>query len=143
MAQAKVVVSAGVRLHLNGRPYGRVKNFQFSSGTPRKALYGLDCMEPFELQPTITKCSGRVGLYRTIGDAGAEGAGFTTPFELLPREKYFSLQLVERSTDTVIFEATYCTVVDQSWSAPERGVVTGDIQFEAIEWSNELKPLLP
>lgn len=141
--QAKVISSAGVRLLLNSRAFGRVKSFQFNSTTPKKPLYGLDCMEPFELQPTTTRINGRIGLYRTIGDAGAEGAGFTTPFELLPREKYFSLQLVERSTDTVIFEATYCTVVSQVWSAPERGIITGDIEFEAIDWSNELKPLLP
>lgn len=143
MARAKVISGAGVVAFLNGKRYGRVRNFQWSSETPRKAQYGLDCMEPFELQPTVTRCNGRLTIYRTVGDAGAEGAGLTTPFEQLPREKYFSLMLVERGSDTVIFEATYCAVVRQSWTAPERGIVTGDVEFEAIEWNNELKPLLP
>lgn len=141
MARAKVVTSAGVVLHLNGKPFGRVKSFQFGSDTPKKAIYGLDSSEPFELMPTVTKVTGKMSLYRTVGDAGAEGAAIATSYELLPREKYFSVQLVERASDTVIFEASYCSIIRQSWSAPEKGIVTGEIDFEAIDWSNEIKPL--
>lgn len=140
MARAKVITGASVVLHLNGKPFGRVRAFQWSSDTPRAPKYGLDSTEPFELIPTTTRITGRISLYRTVGDAGAEGAGMTAPYEFLPKEKYFSLYLVERGSDTTIFEALYCSVVRQSWSAPEKGMVTGEIEFEALDWSNEFRP---
>lgn len=141
MARAKVVVSAGVILYVNGRAYGRVKGFQWNSDTPVAPKYGLDSTEPFELAPTITKINGKISVYRTIGDGGAEGAAMATPYEDLPRAKYFTVQLIERASDTVVFEARECSVVRQSWSVPERGMVTGEVEFEALEWSNELRPL--
>jgi hypothetical protein len=139
MARAKTVVSAGVVLYLNGKPYGRVREFFFDSATPRKPLYGIDSTEPFELIPTTTLVTGRIGLVRTVGDGGAEGAAMTTQVDAIPREKYFTLQLIERTSDTVIFEARYCSVTRQSWGAPEKGIVTGTVEWEALDWSNELR----
>lgn len=140
MGRAKVVASAAVICHVNGKPYGRVRDFQFTSGTPRKVQYGLDSTEPYELIPTTTKVVGRLTLFRTSGDAGAEGAGMTSRYEEFPREKYFSLMLIERGSDTTLFEARYCSVTSQTWTVPEKGIVTGTIEFEALDWSNELRP---
>lgn len=128
-------------VYVNGRVYGRVKEFQWSSATPKKPQYGLDSLEPYELIPTSTRVTGRLTLYRTVGDGGAEGAAMATRYEDVPREKYFSLQLMERGSQTIVFEARYCSVTNQSWSVPERGLVTGTLEFEAIEWNNELRPL--
>lgn len=139
MARSKTVTSAGVIPYLNGKAFGRVRGFLFTSDTPKQALYGLDSTEPFELMPTTTRINGRISIYRTIGDGGAEGAALAASYDFLAREKYFSLQLVERASDSVIFEAMYCTVVRQSWSVPEKGIITGEIEFEALDWSNETK----
>jgi hypothetical protein len=136
--RTKIVVSAGVILHLNGKPFGKVKTFQWSSATPRKPQYGLDALVPFELIATPTRLTGRIGLYRTVGDAGAEGANMVALYRDLPREKYYSLALIERASDTTIFEARYCSTLSQTWSAPEKGIVTGDIEFEAIEYNSEI-----
>lgn len=136
---AKTLTTAGVRLFVNGGPYARVKSFGWGADTPRKAIQGLDIMEPLELAPTTSRVTCRMQLYRTLGDGGAEGAGLTTPLDSLPRERYFSIQLITRNTDTVIFEARYCSVVRQSWSAPEKGVITGELEIEAIDWSNEVR----
>jgi hypothetical protein len=135
--RAKTIVSAGVVLHLNGRPYGRVTSFQFTSDTPRTAKYGIDSMLPTELAPTTTRVTGRIGIVRTVGDGGVEGAGMTTDFDTIPRERYFLLQLIERRSDTVIFEAKYCSLVQQSWSLPEKGRMSGEVAFEALGWNNE------
>jgi hypothetical protein len=140
MSRAKVIVGAGVILYVNGKPYGRVSAFSFSSSTSRKSQYGLDSLEPFELSPTVTKISGQISLYRTIGDAGAEGASMTVSYEELPREKYFSVQLVERLSDTTIFDARYCSLESQTWSVSQHGIMTGQIEFEALDFNNELRP---
>lgn len=141
MPRAKVVVGAHVTCYINGQPYGRASQFSFRSMTPRKAIYGLDSMDPYELAPTTTKVTGTLRIYRTVGDGGAEGGGLTVPYEDLPREKYFTVQLIDRGSDKVLFQAELCSVVSQSWDVPMKGVVSGTLEFEAISWSNELKAL--
>ena len=140
MPRALVVTGAAIVCYVNGTPYGRVSGFSFRSATPRRALYGLDVIDPQELAPTQTKISGTLKLYRTVGDGGAEGAGMVANFEDLPREKYFTLQLVDRGSDKVIFQAQKCSVTMQAWDFPRKGVVTGSLEFEAITWNNEVTP---
>jgi hypothetical protein len=83
-----------------------------------------------------------MSIYRTVGDGGAEGGGMTAPAEELPREKYFSVLLVDRgASDAVIFQADDCSLTSQAWSVPSRGIVTGSLEFEALTWSNEVKPI--
>lgn len=137
MTRARTIVSAGVKLYVNNAPFGQVTTFRFSSSTPREAIYGIDSLDPQELAPTRTKVSGTIGLIRTSGDGGAEGAGFTTGYEKLSREKYFSLCLIDIQTDLVIFRADYCSVVNQSWDVAAKDFIKGSIEFEALDFSNE------
>lgn len=141
MARTRVLQSAAIIVNVNGKPFGVCTNFQWQSATPKKALYGLDQIDPFELGVTTTKITGTVGVYRTDGDGGAEGWGLGATYEDLSREKYFSLLLVDRASDRVIFQADYCSLVVQSWNIPAKGVVTGQFQFEALKWNNEIRPL--
>lgn len=136
MSRAKTIVGAGVVLHVNNKPFGKVTNFRFQSSTPRDAIYTIDSLDPTELAPTRTKVTGTLGLILTIGDGGAEGAGLTAPYEHLPKEKYFSLCLIDVQTDTVIFRADYCSVVNQSWDFSAKEMVRGNVEFEALDWSN-------
>ena len=85
--------------------------------------------------------TGKIGLFRTVGDGGIEGSGFTANYEQLSREKYFSLALIERTSDTVIFRADYCSVISQDWDASERSILRGSLEFEALDWSNEFRTI--
>lgn len=124
---------------INGRPYGVVSGFQWKSITPKRAIYAIDSVDPVELAITNTKITGTLSVYRTNGDGGAQGWGIGAPYESLSREKYFSVMLVDRATDRVLFEARYCSLVDEAWSVPSRGIITGSLSFEALSWSNEVK----
>lgn len=139
MSRARTIVSAGVLLYVNNQPFGKVTGFKFSSDTPRDAIQGIDAVDPFELAPTVTRVKGSLELVRTIGDGGVEGAGLTTNFEALPQEKYFSIMLVERISDTVLFRADYCSVQSQSWEFRAKEMVHGSVEFEALSWSNEVR----
>lgn len=142
MSRARVIPSAAVIVYVNGKPFGRISDFNFRSMTPRRALFGIDSMHPYELAPTTGTITASMRIYRTVGDGGAEGAGMTASFEDVPREKYFSVMLVDRGAqDTVIFQADFCSVTSQSWGIPSRGIITGNIEFEALTWSNDVKPL--
>lgn len=137
MAASRLLTGARVILYINGRPYAAVISFKWDSATPKKAIYGLDSGEPYELAPGQTKITGTITLLRTIGDGGAEGAGMVAEFSDVPREKYFTLALVERLTDTQIFRADQCSVTNQGWDIPSKGTVTGSLSFEALTWNNE------
>jgi hypothetical protein len=139
MTRARTVVTAGVLLYVNNRPYGKVVGFRFSSQTPREPVMAIDSVDPFELAPTSTKVTGSMEIVRAVGDGGAEGAGLTTSFEKLPRERYFSLMLVEKASDTVIFRADHCAVVSQTWDFQAKERARGSVEFEALSWSNEVE----
>jgi len=140
MAKSHVLVSAHVALYINGQLFGRVSSFSYTSTTPKKSIYGIDAVDPFELAVTTTKISGSMSVYRMSGDGGAEGAGITAPYTHLPNEKYFSITLIEHHRDLVIFEASQCSLISQSWEHPARGHVKGAFAFEAISFSNEVRP---
>lgn len=137
MSRARTIVAANVICYINNRPFGRVNHFSFSSSTPREPINAVDSIDPFELAVNSTKVSGSLGLVRTLYDGGAEGAGLTTNFERLPQEKYFSIMLVERLSDTVLFRADHCAVNQQSWTISAKNVVQGQVEFEGLTWSNE------
>ena len=141
MARARVVVGAHIICYINGQPYGRISHFTFRSQTARKPLYGLDSMDPYELAVTQSKITGTMKIFRTVGDGGAEGAGISASFDDLPREKYFTVQLIDRGSDKVIFQAELASVVSQTWDIPAKGTISGTIEFEAISWENEIQPL--
>lgn len=138
--RAQTIATAGVILKVNGRTFGRVRTFEYAVDSPKKAIYGVDSLEPFELAPMQTKVSGKMTLYRTVGDGGVEGAGMAGILEEIPKEKYFSLLLLELISGTVVFQANYCSVLRQSWSVGEKGLVGGAVDFEALDWSNEIRP---
>jgi hypothetical protein len=137
MARSRLLTAAKLVLYVNGKPYSLATHLRWDSGTPKKSIYALDSGEPYELAPTTTKVSGSIGLLRLIGDGGLEGAGITPNFESLVREKYFTMALIERSTNTEIFRANRCSVVNQSWDVPSKSIVTGTFVFEALDWNNE------
>jgi len=139
MSRPKIIVGAHVLCSINGKLLGQVTSFLWTSTTTKKAIYALDLGQPYELAPTITRIIGTLGILRTLGDGGAEGPGITPSVEDVPRERYFTILLTERGSDTVLFRADNCSVQEQSWDIPTRGLVTGTIIFESLTWENETK----
>jgi hypothetical protein len=137
------LTSARVVVHINGVKFGKVTDFGFSSSTPSKEIYSIDSSLPHELATTTTRCTVTLGLLRLAKDGGAEGAGFCVDSSEFSRGKYFGLALIDRVTDTVIFQAQHCRLTSQSWSAPARGRVTGTLEATCLEWSNEANPAPP
>ena len=141
MPRATTVVSAGVYLALNGKKYAPVSAFSWAPSVATRTIHGIDSLLPFELVPGATRCTGRITIWRTIGGAGAEGAGMAALQSEIHRQKYFTLQLIERGSDTVLFEGRYSTWTAQSWTAAEKGRVVGVLDFESLDFSNELQHL--
>lgn len=137
MGRSRLTTAAQVILYINGKPYAQVTSFRWDAQTPSKAIFAVDSSSPYELAPTLARVQGSIGLLRVTGDGGLEGAGITTHAGNLPRNKYISLALIERGTDMQLFRADRCWVNSQSWDVPVKGRVTGQMAFEAIDWTNE------
>lgn len=124
-------------MYFNGRKVGQCTAFSYRSMTPRKAIYGLDSSEPYELAPTTTKVQGSVSLLRSAGDGGVEGLGVAAQYEDLTREKYATIALLERVTQLLLFRADGCMIGEQSWQVNARGRLEGTMTFEGLTWNNE------
>jgi len=124
-------------VYINGRRFGRAISLDFSSSTPTRSIDTIDNVFPEEIATTRTKIRGSLACYRLIGDGGIEGIGISTSFDLLPRQRYFSVEVRDRVTDLVIFHADYCRVEEQSWSLRSKELMTGSFSFTGITWGNE------
>lgn len=138
MAPPRILVSARVVLYVNGAPFGRVMGFQWSSTVVQKPIFAIDSSSAYELVPTQARVVGSMNVYRTIGDGGAMGASMTTQFQDVVRQKYFTVALVERTTGAILFEADRCAFAGEAWNVNVRNFVTGTVNFEALEWGNEV-----
>ena len=136
---AKTVAGAHILCYINGNLYGRVSNITYNSQTIHRPVYGVDQAEPFELSPSQTKITGTLSVYRLHGDGGSQGAGMSAKYEDIPRGRYFNITLLDRSNDLILFQAKYCVQQSESWSIPAKGIVTGSLNFEAVEFVNESK----
>jgi hypothetical protein len=141
MAHSILLSAAQVALYINGNQFGRVNGFTYSVDTPRKRLATVDSLIPFELATGQTHITGNMTIYRTALDGAAEGPGMVAPIDELPREKYFSIVLVDLTTQVVIFQADFCSVEQQSWSINSKGLVMGTVAWSALSYQNEVRPL--
>jgi hypothetical protein len=137
MTAAKTITGSSIICYINNKLYSRVSNFTWDSQTINKAIYALDSNDPFELGATQTKIGGTVSVYRLHGDGGAQGAGMVPEYASLSRGKYFSITLIDRFNNQVLFNASNCVLQSETWSVPSKGIITGSLRFEAIDWSNE------
>jgi len=136
-----LLTGAQVIMYVNGVRFGRVSSFNWQSETPRKMIYAVDSVTPFELGTTVNAITGSMTVYRLSQDGGAEGAGMVAPVTDLSREKYFSMLLVDQTSGAVIFQADQCSVESQSWTARIHSYVEGQIAFRALTYNNEVRPL--
>lgn len=132
-----IITGARVFLYLNGRKVGRITSFTWDSITDQKEFVGLDCGEPYEIGPELTKVAGQAGLLRLAGDGGAEGLGIVPQFKDQTKQKYSTIVLVDRVTKTILFRADECMITTQRWAVQPKGRLEGQMSFKGITWNNE------
>lgn len=137
MAVSRVIVGPRVVCYLNGRAIGRVTDFGFESLTPKKSIRGIDVSNIVELAPTTVEARGTINLIRLAEDGGIQGIGIAAKFTDVSREKYFTIQLIDRLTDTTIFFTNTASCTGESWNVPAKGRMQGSFSFQCLTWDNE------
>lgn len=133
-----VVTSPHLICFLNGRMFGEANKVEWDIRTPKVRKGGIDSVVDHELAPTKNEVAGSVGMYRIRGTGGLEGFGVVAPFNANPREKYFSILIVNRLDGTTVFRADRCSVTSQRWGVEAKGRMHGTFSFEALEYGNEI-----
>lgn len=134
---SRIVAGPHVICLINGTPYAQVMSAEWDSQTPKKPIYGIDSVEPFELAVTTSHVEGTLEMYRITGSGGLQGAGVIANFRDLPKEKYFILQFVDRRNDSILFECRQCSANSERWKIMSKALMTGSLRFVGIGWDNE------
>lgn len=133
------LVAARLICYINSEKFAKVTEFSWTVETTHREIEGIDSDLPYELAPTRTRVKGQLGLIRLENDGGIQGVGMAPPENLLSRQKYFTIALVDRKTDTVVFRSDYCSVDMEQWSVNARGELRGSVSFKGLTWSNEVE----
>ena len=133
----KALRAADLQVYINGKLFAIATGLRWSAENGRHAIYGIDQYIPFELAPGTAAIKGTVECIRLRQDGGLEGYGVSAPESKLLFEKYFSLAVVDRSTDTVILAVDEAAIGSQNWQVNAKGELTGNFAFEGKAWSNE------
>jgi len=126
-----------IKVYINGQLFKPVVSLNFSLSSGHHAISGIDYNSPFELAPGPTRIKGSIELLRARMDGGLEGQGVAASHDDILLEKYFTLALVDRITDSVILYVEECVIIDQNWNVPSKNIMTGNATFEGIGWANE------
>lgn len=135
--QSKSVVGSQIKCYVNNRLFGICTGFEYTIDVGRKAIYGLDQITPFELAAGVYSVKGKMDFNKVRYDGGLEGRGLVASQDKMLLEKYIGIVLVDRVTDTVIFQADFATINNQSWEVKAKGIMTGSCTFEAIIYRND------
>lgn len=133
----KLVSAPRILVYINGRLFGRCTSFSWTSTTPRRAIHTIDIANPVELAATTTDVAWQMGVLRTVGDGGAQGAGIVADQVNVIKEKYFTLLLIERQTNMTIFKSDLCNTNVENWSIAAKGLMLGQISGSGLVWVNE------
>jgi hypothetical protein len=137
MASPSIMVSAHVVCYINNKMLGVVTGFSWTSNTPRKEIRSIDIPVPVELASTTTSVSFSMSVLRATGDGGMQGSGVVVPQNLVSREKYFTILLVDRATDLPVFKADFCQTDSESWTVTPKSLLSGQVQGKGLIWNNE------
>lgn len=137
MGIMKSVRGADVQIFVNGAPLNVAVAVRWQADPGRHAIYGIDQYTPFELAPGQAVIKGTLDIVRQHLDGGVEGRGVAAPERLLLLEKYFSLAVIDRLTDSVLLVIDNASVEGQQWAVSAKGDLTGSFSFVGLGWSNE------
>lgn len=143
MARSRLIGAPQVLIYVNGKPFGKCTSLRWTSITPHKEQRSVDVLFPLEMIPTATSVAFELGVLRLVADGGMQAAGIVPQQQHLEREKYFTVQVVERKSGTTLFLAALCVCDSEVWGVPTKGLLAGTVACKGITWTNEAADAVP
>lgn len=136
MAQTKSLKGADIKVYVNGKLYPVVVSIRWAASSGRQAIACIDRSTPVELASGGTSIKGTLEILRLRNSGGIQGSGIAAPEDKVLLERYWSLTVIDRLSDSVILQIDEASVVDENWSVG-RGLISGSFSFEGISWTND------
>ena len=138
MAQTLTINGSHIKVYANAALIGITTSVTFSIDYGRRVITGIDVQSPTEITSGQVKIKGSISLVRLKQDGGPEGYNLVPTIADISLEKYLSISLVDRYTDSVIFRTDNALISNQSWTIKNRQIITGTVTFDSIDYCNEL-----
>jgi hypothetical protein len=137
MPFSTVVASHHLACYINGNILGLITDMQFTVDTDWRAETVIDTNVPVEMMPGQRRVRGSFGILRGRANGSLEALGMTSFARNMLKQKLFTIQLKDRLTGRVMFEAVKCAMQNQTWKASPKQVVTGSFTWEGIDYTND------
>ncbi len=126
---------------INGSRRGDVIDFSWISNTPKKEERGIDEVEAVELSPTTASVEFQMTVWWKKAGGGARNAGVVANNPNISLEKYFTVLIVDRQTQTIVFRADHCSMESEEPSIVGKGLVASKWRVKALSWNDAVSPL--
>jgi hypothetical protein len=123
-------------VYINGKPFSPISAISYQISTPFKTLYGVDTILPLDTVPQQVSYTASMQLYRVRSSGGIEGQGICPTWEAATRGKYFSIIVLDRATNDILFEGRKNRATSQSWQISAKQLVTGTVAFTGLGYNN-------
>lgn len=133
---SRTLHGAKLLCYINGKLVGLAAQISYTISTPHSAVHTIDTLIAAELIPSGTAIAGAFSLYRLVGSSMST-IGLTVPQSLISDQRYVTIQLVDRLTQETILRADACKTNSHSWTIPVKGLMTGQVTFTGITYSDE------
>lgn len=132
-----ILTSPSLRVFINNKVYGKVTSFSHTVDRGLRTRRGVDELLPAEIVEGPVTVRGQMDVIRLRYDAGLEGGGLVALPGRIPLEKYISIRVIDRRSDTVVFQADQARVLAYNFVVRPRDRVHLSLSFEAIGYTNE------
>ena len=137
MPQPTLIAGMHIKCFINGVLLGLITTAQWSIGTEFREAREIDSNVVKEQVPGAFSVRGAFGILRGRSSGGLEGAGLVASGQDMLLQKLMTIELHDRITEEVIFRATGCQVLNQTWGISPKQLVTGQFTWSGITFSNE------
>lgn len=138
MAFPSTIAGFHVKCFINGALLGYVTAVpRWSISTGQREAREIDSNIPAELMPGVYRVSGTFTVLRGVDTGGLEGAGMVASAKDMLLQEYLTIELQNRLTDQVIFRATGCAVLNQTWSISPKALIQGSFEWVGMTFHNE------
>lgn len=137
MSQTFSIAGAHLKCYVNNRLLGYVMAVPaWRTDSNWGELREIDSVLPKQLAPRLYRVGGTIQVLRGRYTGGAEGAGLVPSGEAMCRQKYLTIELLDRVSNEILFRGVSCVIDDQTWKI-DRGLVVGMLTFKGLTFATE------
>lgn len=132
-----VLSGADALIFINGKGYGLASSQNIQINTPLMPSQTIDTHLPHEFMPSQGLVKVVFTVYRAITQGDWEGYRLASPMNQLPTQTPISIKVVNRKTQTVLWQFDNAVVERQTWAIMAQRLVQGEISLSARAISND------